>query len=120
MTAHIGGAAYLYHGRAFGNPVTTWNVPAGNLGHGIEDLQSAGRLENEPSMADVIAWVAERARIFRDAVAEIDDAVLGDLRPSHIGDPKPIRWFVGVMIQHYSYHAGEINHIRALHQGDDA
>jgi hypothetical protein len=31
----------------------------------------------------------------------------------------PIRWFIGVMIQHYAYHAGEINHIRALHQGDD-
>jgi len=70
-------------------------------------------------MADVIDWVAERARAFRDAVAKLDDGALMEERSDHDGQPHPIRWFVAVMIQHYSYHAGEINHIRALHQRND-
>ena len=38
----------------------------------------------------------------------------------HRGEPFTIRWFISVMIQHYCYHAGEINHIRALSQRNDA
>jgi hypothetical protein len=125
ITSHVGGAAYLYYDRAFGNcavfgdPIRTWNVPAGNLGVGTADLDSTRPLENEPPMADVIAWVTERARAFRDAVAQLDDADLTQERMNHRGEPYTVRWFVGVMIQHYSYHAGEINHIRALSQRND-
>jgi len=126
ITSHVGGAAYLYYDRAFGNyavfgePITSWNVPAGDLGAGTEELDSVHRLENEPPMAAVIAWVTERARAFRDAVAQLDDATLMEQRTNHRGETFPIRWFIAVMIQHYSYHAGEINHIRALHQGNDS
>jgi len=125
ITSHVGGAVYLYYdrvfggGSVFGEPAANWNVPAGDLGVGTEDLDSFHRLENEPPMAAVVAWVSERARAFRDAVAELDDAALAQQRTNHRGEPWPIRWFIGTMIQHYAYHAGEINHIRALHQGDD-
>jgi hypothetical protein len=126
LTAHVGGAAYLYYDRVFGNgqvfgdPIATWNAPAGNLGYGTEDLQSHSRLDNEPPMADVVAWVTERAHAFRNALAELDDAGLDQVRTNHRGEQFPIRWFAGVTIQHYAYHAGEINHIRALHQGNDS
>jgi hypothetical protein len=125
ITSHVGGAAYLYYDRVFGNcavfgePIESWNVPAGNLGVGTEDLESEHPLDNEPPMADVIAWVTERADAFRDAVARLDDAGLVEERINHRGEPHTVSWFIGVMIQHYSYHAGEINHIRALHQGKD-
>ncbi len=125
IAGHVGGAVYLYWdrvfggGKVFGEPAHDWNVPAGNLGVGTEDLDSYGRLPNEPAMADVIAWVTERARAFRDAIAGLDDAGLMEQRTNHRGESWPIRWFVATMVQHYAYHAGEINHIRALHQGDD-
>ena len=125
ITAHVGAAAYLYYDRVFGNyavfgdPITSWNVPAGNLGVGTEELDNTYPLENEPPMADVIAWVTERARAFRDAVARLDDATLTEERINHRGEPFTVRWFIGVMIQHYCYHAGEINHIRALSQRND-
>ncbi len=125
ITSHVGGAAYLYHDRVFGyyavfgDPITSWNVPAGNLGFGTEELDNTYPLENEPPMADVITWVSDRARAFRDAVAALDDADLMDQRVNHRGEPFSIRWFIGVMVQHYAYHAGEINHIRALHQRND-
>jgi hypothetical protein len=71
-------------------------------------------------MAAVVAWVTERARAFRDAVSQLDDATLMEQRTNHRGEVFPVRYFIGVMVQHYAYHAGEINHIRALHQGNDA
>lgn len=125
ITSHVGGAAYLYYDRVFGNyavfgdPVESWNVPAGNLGFGLEELDNTYPLEHEPPMANVIAWITERARAFRDAVAGLDDAGLTEERVNHRGEPFTIRWFIGVMIQHYCYHAGEINHIRALSQRND-
>jgi hypothetical protein len=125
LMAHVGGAAYLYHDRAFGggamfgDPPRDWNPPAGDLGFGMEDLEAYHPLENEPPMADVIAWATDGARAFRDAVDDLDDSALMEERTNHRGEPFPIRWFAGVMIQHYAYHAGEINHIRALHQGND-
>jgi hypothetical protein len=124
ITSHVGGVVYQYYDRAFGgravfgDPITSWNVPAGNLGVGTDDLEG-GPLPNEPAMADVVAWVTERHRAFRDAVAGLDDAGLSEERSNHRGLMRPMRWFVTVMAQHYTYHAGEINHIRALHQGDD-
>jgi hypothetical protein len=125
ITGHVGGASWLYYdrvfggGEVFGDPAQNFNVPAGNLGVGTEDLDSHGRLENEPPMADVIAWATERARMFRDAIATLDDAGLTEKRTTHWGEVLAVRWFAGTMIQHYAYHAGEINHIRALHQRND-
>src|SRR5262249_33689194 len=125
ITGHVGGAAYLYYDRAFGNceafgePITSWNIVAGDLPHGTADLDDSPHLDPEPPMANVVAWVSERARIFRDAVAALDDDELTQERSNHHRQPKPISWFAEVMVSHYSYHAGEINHIRALHQEND-
>ena len=33
--------------------------------------------------------------------------------------PEKMRWIISVMIEHDVYHAGEINHLRALMQGND-
>jgi hypothetical protein len=125
ICGHVGGAAYLYYDRAFGgyatfgNPITSWNAPAGDLGHGTLDLDDNPHLDPEPPMSAVVAWVTERARAFRDASAALDDDQLTEIRTNHLMQEKPLSWFISVAIQHYAYHAGEINHIRALHQGND-
>lgn len=119
LTAHIGGAIHLYDDHAFGQGTSGWNDPAGGLGFGMEDLQSYEVLDNEPPMADVIAWATETHSRFREHVAGLDDEGLRLQRRNHRGDMREIRWFVSVMIQHDLYHAGEINHIRALSQGND-
>ncbi len=119
LTAHIGAATLLYDSHAFGDGTIGWNDPAGDLGYGMEDLQSYEQLDREPPMADVITWTTAAYRRFRSHAAELDDGDLLQKRPNHRGDMKEIRWFISVMTQHYLYHAGEINHIRALHQGND-
>jgi hypothetical protein len=125
LVAHVGGALWLYYDRAFGSceifgdPIVSWNAQIDELGVGTEELQGPAPIVNEPAMADVVSWATARFRAFRDAVSALDDESIMEERPTHWGEPRPIRWFVGVMIQHCSYHAGEINHIRALHQGND-
>ncbi len=85
----------------------------------MEDLQSFEVLDNEPPMAGIIAWTTDSYRRLRGHVAELEDGDLLRQRPNHRGDLKSIRWFVAQMIQHYNYHAGEINHIHALSQRND-
>jgi len=119
LTAHVGGATHLYDNHAFGDGTIGWNDPAGDLGYGMEDLQSYEVLDDEPPMADIVAWTTDAHREFRGHVAELEDADLLRERPNHRGDLKSVRWFIALMVQHYTYHAGEINHIRALHQGND-
>ena len=36
------------------------------------------------------------------------------------GTQHETRWLIKTMIEHDIYHAGEINHLRALAQGNDA
>ena len=52
-------------------------------------------------------------------MASAVDASLDDTRTTHWGEAKPRRWFAVTMIEHLLYHAGEINHIRALAQKND-
>ena len=47
------------------------------------------------------------------------DAELLRRRKTNWGELAETRWIVSVMIEHDLYHAGEINHIRALRQLDD-
>ena len=42
------------------------------------------------------------------------------LRKANWGSEYETRWLMATIIEHDLYHAGEINHIRALAQGDDA
>ena len=35
------------------------------------------------------------------------------------GELRPTRWIIAAMITHDAYHAGEINHLRSLLDGDD-
>ena len=49
----------------------------------------------------------------------LDDAELLRHRMTNWGELKETCWIIAVMIQHDLYHAGEISHLRALHQQND-
>ncbi len=72
--------------------------------------------------ADLIPWLVESHETLRSALAACTDAQLDDLCETwDKGDDKrPRRWFATTMIEHILYHAGEINHIRALAQKNDS
>ncbi len=56
---------------------------------------------------------------FLGSVETLSDADLGVPRKTNWGELAETRWIVSVLIEHDLYHSGEINHIRALRQGND-
>jgi DinB superfamily len=104
----LGTCKYVCDSKAFGDGSMDWD----NLGS-IPAVDFKNRDE-------IVRWVSESHRQLRDHVAALeDDAQLLELRPSYWGEDREIRWQINTMIQHDLYHAGEINHIRALHQEND-
>ena len=51
--------------------------------------------------------------------ALVGDAELLQPRPANWGELKEMQWLITVLIGHDLYHAGEINHLRALLQKTD-
>ncbi len=100
-------ARYMYANHMFGDRTMRWEtIPAP---------------PSRPDHAGVLAWLREGFRRMREGVAALtDDAELSQQRGAPWGDERETRWLVNIMIQHDLYHAGEINHIRALRQGNDA
>ena len=67
-----------------------------------------------------LATLQEGQRVLRDSFAAlVDDNELTRLRRANWGQEYETRWLITVVIQHDLYHGGEINHIRALSQGND-
>jgi hypothetical protein len=104
---HVGGCKFMYHNQAFGDGRMTWTDPR------IEDPTPCATIES------AVAWLREGQALVRAGLAALDDADLLGLRRSPQGKLRETRWIIAIMIQHDLYHAGEINHIRCLHQGDD-
>jgi hypothetical protein len=88
---HLGRVKMMACDQAFGGATLTWDDP---------------RLDGDEATVGIpsaIAWLSMGHERLRGGVAALaDDAEL-----------------LVTMIQHDLYHAGEINHLRALHQGND-
>ncbi|MFL5768578.1 MAG: DUF664 domain-containing protein, partial [Chloroflexota bacterium] len=80
----------------------------------VEPFRTGGSPE------EVLVWLeAAHARLVGHVAALADDAELETPRMTNWGELRPTRWIVAAMITHDAYHAGEINHIRSLLDGDD-
>jgi hypothetical protein len=107
LAQHVGGCKYMYVNHAFGDRSLTWEHPL-VLGDGaLTDADAA------------IAWLREGQTRLRTSVAALEDDELARPRKAYWSRVMETRWGVWVMIQHDLYHAGEINHVRALFMGDD-
>jgi hypothetical protein len=49
----------------------------------------------------------------------LTDDDLSRPRLANWGEERPTRWLLSTLLQHDTYHAGEVNHIRALLAADD-
>jgi hypothetical protein len=109
IVAHVGLCKYVYDNHAFGDGTMQWDRPVSLPG-----------IRADASSDEVIAWLREGQRLLRGSVAALaSDEELLKMRPSNWGQEYETRWLISVMIEHDLYHAGEINHIRALRQGND-
>ncbi len=108
IAGHVGQCKYVYDNHAFGDASMRWDRPG-----------TVPALDREAPQADVIDWLREGHRRLREHVAGLADDDLMTPRRANWGEMRETRWLINVMIQHDLYHAGEINHIRALRQGND-
>ena len=110
IVRHLGRVKVMAYDQAFGGATLTWDDQQVDGDEATADLPTA------------IAWLRTNQERLRSGVAALaDDAELLEPRRTNWGELRETRWIIAVtMIQHDLYHAGEINHIRALRQDNDA
>jgi uncharacterized damage-inducible protein DinB len=107
IAQHVGDCKFMYANKAFGDGAMTWG-----------DFDE--RWRNLPSRDSMIEWLRDGHAFFRSWVEKLDDAELLVLRTAPWDEQFETRWLISAIIEHDLYHAGEINHIRALLQNNDA
>ena len=107
MVRHVAAAKHVYDNQAFGD---------GSLFMPSFQDRIYG---SDATMTDDLDWLHHGFDQLRASVAPFDDAALSRPRPVHMGGTLETRVIISIMIEHDLYHAGEINHLRALMQGTD-
>jgi hypothetical protein len=109
IVQHAGEVKYGYDSFAFGDGSMSWDKDG-----------SIPSIQPTTPRAEVVAWLTEGQQRLRSHLAALeDDAALLALRTDPWGTEHETRWLVTQVIQHDLYHAGELNHIRALRHGND-
>ncbi len=109
IVQHVGECKYVYENHAFGDASMRWDRP--------ETIPSVSA---DDDLDTIMGWLSTgQNRLLERVRALEDDADLKGLRKANWGQSYETRWLISVMIEHDLYHAGEINHIRALKQGND-
>jgi len=106
---HVGWAKWMYEDYAFGSASLQGDVPP----MVTSDMRPRPKEE-------LLDWLREgHHRLVTSVVALADDQELERLRLANWGEQLPTRTLIRIIIGHDFYHAGEINHIRALLRRDD-
>ena len=102
ILGHVGSAKWMYQDHAFG-PGTMQ----------LDDFPPNPR-------EDLLALLKEAHQAWTTSLGALaNDSELDRARPVFWGEMLPTRTIVQIVIAHDVYHAGEINHIRALLQKND-
>ncbi len=110
IVEHVAWAKWMYTDYAFG--------PA-NLRGDVPPLVPANGAAQRPP-AELLAWLTAGHQHWMAAVRALpDDSELERERPTNWGDRLPTRDLLRIQLLHDTYHAGEINHLRALLKGTD-
>ncbi|MGB3307698.1 MAG: DinB family protein [Thermomicrobiales bacterium] len=107
LVVHMGSTFLMYASHSFGDRSREW---------GDRDINGLGPGDS-PEQTE--AWLRRAHAKLRERIADLTDDQLRELRPAPWGDEYEIRRLIELQIQHTLYHTGEINHIRALLQGND-
>ncbi len=109
IVAHIGMFKFMYPTSAFrGREFDYGDNPA---------TPPAERLATKSA---AVEWLKEAHAYLLEAFDTMqDDSDLDEHRNAHWGESLPTRTLMSIVLEHDTYHAGEINHARALLQGND-
>jgi hypothetical protein len=108
ITLHVASCKVMYDDYAFGHGTLQWGTPDVEPKEGaLPRREVMARLER--SHQELVGHVAALG----------DDDELDRPRATNWGEQRPTRWIIAAMVTHDAYHAGEINHVRSLLDGDD-
>jgi uncharacterized damage-inducible protein DinB len=107
---HVGWSKWMYEDYAFGSASLRGDQPP---------LVPPEGMRSRPH-DELLAWLTEgHQRWLASVRALAHDTELTKDRLTNWGERLPTRDIIRIMIAHDFYHAGEVNHIRALLQGTD-
>jgi uncharacterized damage-inducible protein DinB len=107
---HVGWCKWMYEDYAFGTASLPGDKPP---------LVPEGTIRSRPR-DELLAWLKEGQTKWLSSVRALaDDRELDRDRLTNWGEWMKTRTIIHIMIGHDYYHAGEINHLRALLQGND-
>lgn len=107
MVIHIGESFLNYDSAAFGDDSRQWGDRA------------VDGVEPGDTPKDVVRWLRLAHGKLRGSIARLTDEDLDVRREAPWGERYETRRLIEIQIQHTLYHVGEINHVRALLQGND-
>jgi hypothetical protein len=114
IVGHLASCKVMYDNHAFGDASLTWMDPR------FDAAQSAEADGGDFSPEALVEWLrASDLQVRKSVDALADDGELERDRPVNWGGMRSTRWIITRLIHHDGFHAGEINHIRALHQQND-
>ena len=97
-------------------PTTASGGPTSTTGSLPQPPRGSGLV----TKAAAVDWLREGHAYLTGCIRELsDDAELDVPRKTHWGEMAPTRFLIVNMIEHDVYHAGEINHARAMLENDD-
>jgi uncharacterized damage-inducible protein DinB len=108
IALHVGTCKLMYDEYAFGAGARMWDDP------GLQPWPVG-----EAPREETIEWLKDLHATLRSHVAALSDADLDVPRKTNWGENRETRWLISTLMQHDTYHAGEINHVRSLLSGDD-
>jgi hypothetical protein len=118
IAGHVASTKVMYDNHAFGDGSLTWMDPL--FGDAQSPPAGGQGPDGGPSPQELVEWLREsQLRLLRNVDALGDDGELLRDRPVNWGGAMPTRWIISRLIHHDGYHAGEINHLRSVHRGDD-
>jgi uncharacterized damage-inducible protein DinB len=109
VVLHVGSCKVMYDDYAFGSAGRSWDDPA-----------VAPWPDGDAPRIDAVEWLTNAHGRLVDHVRALNEDDLSRPRLANWGEQRETRWLISTLIQHDAYHAGEINHIRALLRSDDA
>lgn len=106
---HVAIATHLFAEHTFGAAIR-------NYARAAEESPVRTRPTDNDAL---VAWLRAGHEAFVAGVSAMDDADLDAPTRKHHGELTTKAGAIRTIIQHDCYHAGEINHLRALREGDD-
>src|SRR6187397_1464149 len=97
IVLHVGACKVVYADFAFASGTVTFGSP-----------QAAPWLEGAAPMDEAIGWLRHAHEDLMRHVRQLGDRDLSALRPANWGEPRQTRWLLSNLLQHDTYHAGEI------------